>query len=150
MLKNLNKWIETSEIIGVSDMEFLELVHPLGAKIVDSSEFIDFYSYEKDGLGTPKVRDKIFFFPNEIVMACVQIANEYFLLYKNFVPLWRYVTINDCDPDNWRDMFPTQQFFLTPTEDIDLDLIEKIYSQIFETHQELVAVLAVETSPEGF
>ena len=131
-------------------MEFLELVHLLNAKIVDSSEFIDCYSYTKEGLGTPKVRDKIFFFPNDIAMVCIQIANEYFLLYKNFIPLWRYHTIDDCNVNNWRDLFPTQQFFMIPATDIELDQVNKVKSQIFEAHPELITVLAVETTSEGF
>jgi len=130
--------------------EFLELVQILDGKIVDGSGFIDFYSYTEDGLGVPEVKDNVFYFPNDITMACIQIGEEHFLLYKNFIPLWRFNTIEDCDPDNWRDMFPTQHFFLIPATDIDPDNIEKVYSQIFGNHPELVTVLAVETSYEGF
>jgi len=130
--------------------DFLELLQILNAKVVDSSDFVDFYTYVEDGLGVPEVKDNIFYFPSDIVMACIQIGEECFLLYKNFIPLWRYITINDCNPDNWRDMFPTQQFFLIPADDINPDTIEKIYSQIFENQPELKTILAVETSFEGF
>ena len=130
--------------------DFLELLQILNAKVIDSNEFVDFYTYVEDGLGVPKVKDNIFYFPSDIVMVCIQIGEEYFLLYKNFIPLWRYNTINDCDPDNWRDMFPTQHFFLIPANDISLDKCEKIYRQIFRDHPELKVILAVETSFEGF
>jgi len=58
--------------------------------------------------------------------------------------------VKNINPDNWRDMFPTQQFFLIPADDINPDTIEKIYSQIFENQPELKTILAVETSFEGF
>jgi len=57
--------------------DFLELLQILNAKIVDSSEFIDFYIYVEDGLGVPEVKDNIFYFPGDIVMACIQIGEEH-------------------------------------------------------------------------
>jgi len=130
--------------------DFLELVQILNGKTVDGSRFIDFHSYVEDGLGMPEVKDNVFYFPGDITMACIQIAGEYFLLYKNFIPLWRFNTIEDCDPDNWKDLFPTQHFFLIPATDINPDNIEKVYSQIFANNPELTTVLAVERSYEGF
>lgn len=104
----------------------------------------------KEALGGEFYGDYFYCWEYSVEAVVMIIDDVHILAYRNFVPLWRYTDILDCLAENWRDLYPTQEFFLIAYDDFSVDELEDIRDYIYTVDPKFRELVAVELTSEGF